>query len=546
MRKFISILFTCSVLALLIGLSCEPVMAESAGDTIENGVYIDQVDVSGLTEEEAIQKVQEYIDEIGQAQITLNAMNNNSHTVSAGDIGLTWTNSDVVSQAAAIGKSGNIVQRYKVLKDLEHENVVLPLTLAVDKQAIESIIEEECEEFNVEAVDATLKRVDGEFVIEDGQTGVVIDAEASAETVAAYMTEEWDYQDASIDLVVETDEPRGTKEELSKVTDLLGTFTTSYSSSGANRSGNVANGCRLIDGATLYPGDEFSVYEAISPFTEENGYYMAGSYSGGLVVDSLGGGICQVSTTLYNAVLRAELEVTERSNHSMIVNYVDPSADAAISGTSKDFKFVNNLDYPIYIEGYTQDKKITFNIYGVETRPEGREVSFESEVLSTTPAEGEKVVGDSSKPVGYINIQSAHTGYVAQLWKVVTVDGVEESREVINKSTYKAVPRTAAVGTATSDPNVSNAIQAAIATQSISYVQAVLSGAATTTTQTAEQQAAAQQAAIQQQQQQQALEAQQAQQALQQQQQQQAQDAQNAATQDTTTQDTATQDTAAQ
>lgn len=530
MKKFINILFAFSALVLLTGMTAEPVLAKSEDDTIENGVYIDQVDVSGLTEEQAIQKIQEYIDEIGQAEITLNAMNGNSHTVLAEDIGLTWTNADVVSQALEIGKSGNVVERYKVLKDLEYENVVLPLTFAVDKQAIENIIEEECDEFNVEAVDATLKRVDGEFVIEDGQTGVVINAEASADEVVTFMTEEWDYQDASIDLVVETDEPRGTKEELSQVTDLLGTFTTSYSSSGSNRSGNVANGCRLIDGVTLYPGDEFSVYEAISPFTEENGYYMAGSYSGGLVVDSLGGGICQVSTTLYNAVIRAELEVTERSNHSMIVNYVDPSADAAIAGTSKDFKFVNNLEHPVYIEGYTKDKKITFNIYGVETRPENREVSFESEVLSTIPAEGEKVVGDSSKPVGYINVQSAHTGYVAQLWKIVTVDGVEESREVINKSTYKAVPRTAAVGTATSDPNVSNAIQAAIATQSISYVQAVLSGA-TPATQTAEQQAAAQQQAIQQQQQQQALEAQQAQEAMQQQQQQIAQDAQNAAAQ---------------
>lgn len=524
MKKFISILFAVSVLVLLPCMISEQAYAKSADNTIENGVYIDSVDVSGLTEEEAFQKVQEYINEIGQAEITLNAMNDNSHTVCAEDIGLTWTNADVVTQALAIGKSGNVVERYKVLKDLEHENVVLPLTFAVDKQAIENIIREECEEFNVQAVDATLKRVDGEFVIEEGQTGVVIDEEASAEMVVTFMTEEWDYQDAVIDLVVEIDEPRGTVEELSQVTDLLGSFTTSYSTSGANRSGNVANGCSLIDGTTLYPGDEFSVYEAISPFTEANGYYMAGSYSGGLVVDSLGGGICQVSTTLYNAVLRAELEVTERSNHSMIVTYVDPSADAAISGTQKDFKFVNNLDHPVYIEGYTKDKKITFNIYGVETRPEGRVVSFESEVLSTTPAEGEKVVGDSSKPVGYISVQSAHTGYVAQLWKVVTVDGVEESREVINKSTYKAVPRTAAVGTATADPNISNAIQAAIATQSIAYVQAVLSGTSTPE-QIQQQQAIQQQQLIQQQQQQQALEAQQAQEALQQQQQQIAQDA---------------------
>lgn len=522
MKKYLGLFFAavCIIFVPLMAGSVKVNAADGQEQTIENGVFIGNVDVSGMTEEEAYTSVQQYIEQIGESELTLNAMNDNSLSISANDVGLTWTNADVVTQAVEVGKAGNIVERYKVLKDLEHENLVLPITFAVDRQSILTLIEEKCDKFNVEAVDAKLSRENGQFKIEGGQTGVVIDDEASADAIVSFLNNDWDYEDASIDLVVTTDEPKGSEEELSKVTDVLGTFTTSYSTSGSNRSGNVANGCRLIDGTTLYPGDEFSVYNAISPFTEANGYYMAGSYSGGLVVESLGGGICQVSTTLYNAVLRAELDVTERSNHSMIVNYVDPSADAAISGTQKDFKFVNNTDYPIYIEGYTQDKKITFNVYGVETRPENRKVSFESEVLKTTPAEGEKVVGDSSKPVGYINVQSAHTGYTAQLWKIVTVDGVQESREVINKSTYKAVPRTAAVGTATADPAISAAVQAAIATQSIDYVKAALSGAPSAAAQQqaaiiAQQQAAEAAAAIQAQQQADALAAQQAAQAAQ-------------------------------
>ena len=269
MKKIIGILFTVALLVLLPQATMEQAQAQSADDTIETGVYIGDVDVSGLTEAEAVEKVQEYIARIGQAEITLNAMNDNSLTVSADEIGLVWTNADVVTEAVKIGKSGNIVERYKTLKDLEHENMVLPLTFAVDRQAVATIIQEECEEFNVEAVDATLKREDGQFIIEPGQTSVVINEAASADAVVAFMTEEWNHEDASIDLIVETEEPRGTEEELSKVTDLLGTFTTSFSSSGANRSGNVANGCRLIDGATLYPGDEFSVYEAISPLLKK-------------------------------------------------------------------------------------------------------------------------------------------------------------------------------------------------------------------------------------------------------------------------------------
>ena len=105
----------------------------------------------------------------------------------------------------------------------------------------------------------------------------------------------------------------------------------------------------------------------------------------GKVVDSLGGGICQVSTTLYNAVLLSELEVTERHNHSMIIAYVKPSMDAAIAESAgKDFRFVNRWENPVYIEGVTEGKQITFTIYGVEQRDPSHVVRYESETLSTT------------------------------------------------------------------------------------------------------------------------------------------------------------------
>ena len=499
MRKYIIPLFAVFVSLLFLGgMEAD---AASGKDTIENNVFIGEVDVSGMTEQEAVSAVNEYVSSLKDSVITLNAMNNNQLSVSVGDFNISWSNEEVVEEALSIGKVGNIVQRYKALKDLEYEKEVLPITYDFDKEAISKIVEEDCAEFNVSAEDATLRRENGEFVIEPGQTGVVIDVAGSTSLIYDYLTTEWTGQDDAIDLQVAVEQPRGTEEELSKVKDVLGTFTTNYSSSGSNRSGNVANGCRLVNGTLLYPGDSFSMYETVSPFTTENGYFEAGSYLNGMVVDSLGGGICQVSTTLYNAVLKAELEVTERHNHSMIVTYVDPSADAAIAGTAKDFKFTNNLEHPIYIEGVTADKKITFTIYGVETRPSNREVSYVSEVVKKTAPEGEKVIADGGQPIGFINVQSAHTGYVAQLWKVVTVDGVEESRTQVNKSTYKMTPRTAVVGTASPDPNASAAVNAAIATQSIDHVRNVIAAVTTDPAQAAAQAALAQQqAAIAQQQ----------------------------------------------
>ena len=227
---------------------------------------------------------------------------------------------------------------------------------------------------------------------------------------------------------------------------------------------NVNSGAAHINGTVLYPGEQFSAYETVAPFTEENGYAMAGSYLNGEVVDSMGGGICQVSTTLYNAVLRAELEVTERSPHSMVVHYVDLSEDAAIAGTYKDFKFVNSTDYPIYIEGYTtSDKKITFNIYGKETRDSNRSISFESVKVSEVPA-ATVLREDAGQPLGYKKASSADNGYVAELYKIVKVNGVETERVKVNKSTYKASNRVVTYGTA-GDPVLSENLRAAIALQ---------------------------------------------------------------------------------
>ena len=450
-----------------------PVNAEE--NRIETGIYAGDMDLSGMTVEEAGDEIRSYVSSFGGAQITLNAVDGGTITATAEELGLKWGNETMLDEVSHFGHDGDILRCYKELKDLEYKNKVYEICFDFDRAKIRALIEQNAEQYDKEAVNASLVKTENGFEITEGQTGILIDVAASTDAVYDYLTGSWDGADCAVDLVITTDEPKGKAEDLALVKDVLGTFTTSYSTSGKARSANVANGCSLIDGTTLYPGEEFSAYEAVSPFTEENGYYMAGSYLNGQVVDSLGGGICQVSTTLYNAVLRSELEVTERYNHSMIVTYVDPSADAAIAESSgKDFKFKNNTDYPIYIEGRTNaDKQITFTIYGVETRDPGHEVSFESVVLERNVPEEEIIYADEAQPLGYCVVQSAHIGYKAQLWKIVRENGEEVSREQINSSSYMKVPRSATVGVATEDEGARNAIMAAIATNSVDEVKAV-------------------------------------------------------------------------
>lgn len=439
---------------------------------INRGVYADDVDLSGLTYKEAQAKIEDYVSGLRDKQVAITSIKDRVNTVSAGDLGIKWSNSDILIEALGLGKTGNVIARYKANKDLEVEHKVYDVRLTADKSYVRNVVQTESDACGSDAKDATMTRENGEFVYTEGQEGFGIDVDKSVDIIMSAM-DNWNKEDISVELASGMIKPKGTVEDLKKIHDLLGSFHTSFSSSGKERSGNVRNGTKLINGHLLFPGEQFSVYETVSPFTEDNGYFLAGSYLNGLVVESLGGGICQVSSTLYNAVIRAELQVDERSNHSMIVNYVDMSADAAISGTAKDFKFTNNLADPIYIEGYTtDDKQVVFNIYGVETRPSNRTISFKSVELERTEPEGEKVVADPELPAGKVSVQSAHTGFVGEYWKIIKVDGEETDRVRINKSNYRAVPKTASVGTATDNPMIAEVLKNAIATGSIEACKA--------------------------------------------------------------------------
>ena len=470
MKKLLGTIFC---VAVFLSFVCNGMEVHAkAEETILKGIYIDEIDVSGMTVAEAKAAVNEKVSSRAQTEISLKCVNDNEIIITPADLGMEWNNPQIVDDLAELGQVGNIIERYKFRKDLERENYVVNVTYSYDKELIKQLVEEKCLDFNVDAVDMKLSRSNGEFQIIEGQQGQYIDPAAAVSTIYDYVMYQWDGTQASLPLPVEVEQPQGTVEELLMVKDVLGSYSTSYTTSAAARVANVENGTRLLNGVTLYPGETFSTLELVTPFTEANGYAMAGSYLNGLVVDSLGGGICQVSTTLYNAVLFAELEVTQRSSHSMSVAYVPLSADAAIAESAgKDFCFKNTTDYPIYIEGYTTpERRVTFNIYGVETRKDGYTFNFVSEVIETIPATTENIIQVADQPIGYTKVQSAHTGYKAKLIKIVFENGLEGRRETINTSTYKMVPRTVSVGVATDNPDAYNQLQEAIATGSIDHV----------------------------------------------------------------------------
>ena len=455
-------------------------------DIVDKGVYIGGIDIGGMSAQEATDAFNAYIEELRAEKITLIGPKGNIE-LTLDDMGLTANVEAVVRKATGTAKASNLITRFMLLKDLEGDNIVIDMGLSIDKQATANLIHNQSNKLNIEAVDWDLKRSNDKFTIVEGKAGEAVDIVASVNALSDYIAKEWQngvLKDVQFTLDSHVVNPRGSEEELSLVKDLMGSFSTSYKSSGSNRAKNVENGCSKINGTLLYPGDTLSAYALTSPFTIKNGYREAASYANGETVTSVGGGICQVSTTLYNAAIRAELKITQRNAHSMTVSYVKLSEDAAIAGTYKDLRFRNDYDYPIYVEGVCKNKTITFNIYGHETRDPNRTIRFESETISEDNPPTQYTLS-SSQDVGYYKVtRSAHIGYKAKLWKIVTVNGVDTEKIQMNQSNYSSSCQKVTIGTKGATAEQLATIKAALETKDDAYIKQVVSGINTPATPT--------------------------------------------------------------
>lgn len=455
-------------------VSSVPVLA--SGDAVcSKGVFISAVNVSGMTREEAKAAVDQYVEKAGEQTVTV-TVGDNTLTPTLNDLGLTWNSSGVLDEAMQLGATGSIVQRYKDQKDLQNSSKVLSIDYQLDEKTLDAYVKN-CESYNTDPVNATVYTTDELLPgIEGGTDGITLNVEGGEKALRSAV-DDWDGVSAlSVELPVDRVKPDVSADDL-YFGDVLGTATTDFSASSSGRWQNVVNGCSKISGTLIYPGESFSVTQAVTPFTAENGYALAPSYEENQVVESYGGGICQVSTTLYNAVLKAELEVTARSNHTLVVSYVDLSKDAAIAEGIMDMAFVNSLENPIYIIGYTtSDGLINFTIYGKEYRPANRTIEFVSKTISQTdPSDISKLAADPEQQIGYISqTGSPHTGYTAELWKNIYTDGQLTDSVQINSSTYNAVGTIYDIGVASQSTAWTQAMYNAIAQNSLDAVYSVI------------------------------------------------------------------------
>lgn len=413
-----------------------------------DGVSIGNISVGGMTRDEAQQKIEKYISDRQQQRLVVSVQDEQVETT-AGEAGLSVPEKDYAGEALQIGKKGSLWEKFQEIRKAEKGERNIDLQPEVDPDSLTNFIETKCSVYDIKAKDARLKFKNGSLKATKSRDGLEVQVDSTAEKIQkALLDSKAEGKDTiEVEADVQVTEPKFTQEEASQCTDLLGKYATTYATYQVERSSNVATAAGRINGTVLEPGETFSTIKVIKDRTEANGYKSAPEYSSGKVVSGIGGGVCQVSTTLYNAVLNAELKVVERSPHSMVVAYVPVSRDAAISGDYKDFKFKNNTDYPVYIMGSASGGVLSFRVYGHETREEGREISFESEITDTIQPGKEVVTEDPTLPASYRTVtQSAHVGYKAKLWKIVKVNGVQTDKVQVNTSAYNASPQYVTVG----------------------------------------------------------------------------------------------------
>ena len=243
----------------------------------------------------------------------------------------------------------------------------------------------------------------------------------------------------SYDIKVKATPPEITGEHLRDMLfrDKMGSWTSYFSGANVPRSSNVRLSASRINGVTLMPGETFSYDKTIGSRTAANGYKTATVYVGNTLDEGIGGGICQTSSTLYSAVLYANLEIVSRTSHSLPVSYMPAGQDATIAEGYIDFKFKNNTDYPVKIVCTTSYGSVTCSIMGV--KPAGQSVSVVNTKTSTIEPKTTRTIKEEI-PVGYKKVaQKGDLGYTVSSQRIVSVNGVEKKRENLTKSVYKAL-----------------------------------------------------------------------------------------------------------
>ncbi len=448
-------------------LMADEVYAELSQDVniFYPGTFINDVDVSGMTADQAYEAVSKELKDEGNpisVKYTLK-LDGKEYPLDFSDAKFEYNTREVIDSTIGINKVSDpedytkLIECYNYKQSLKNTPAKYETSykVAIDgvSEKVHNILDPLIDQYST-VKDAEIGEFNPstkEFTITPEETGMTIDIDAAVEKVK----ELFDNAEYTGSVVVPSvkKEPEVTTEKLKANFGLRGEHTTKASNN-ANRNTNLSQACKKINGTILKPGQEFSFNKVVGKRTREAGFKEATVILGGRYEQGLGGGVCQVSGTLYDAVLKSDLKITERHPHAWPSDYVLEGLDATVDYGSLDFKFKNNTDYQIIILMWFDSSKreVHAQIYG-KRFPEEQTIALRSEVVSTSGYGKTEYVEDKTMEAGKTKTtREAHQGKTVKTFKIwKDKDGKEIKRETIGTTTYNAYGKQISVGTKNAD-----------------------------------------------------------------------------------------------
>lgn len=426
------------------------------------GITIENVPVGGMTLEQARAAVTTALN-IKPAEGSLDLVLNETHYPFALSCFLTETDLDaVLAQANSVLRSGSQDSVLAEAEDIRTNGRNFPVTFSTDDSGVEAAVNTLADSIDIPVENAAIGTIDTEkheVTFAPGTDGLAVDRAELATRIRFAFVE---------DMNTPVEIPYTVVPATGDVTEPIFTIMeTSLKGSSSNRIFNVTKGADMINGTVLKPGQVFSANDTLGIRTTKNGWKMAHAYVGGTTEEQAGGGVCQLSSTLYNAAVMADLEIVFRRNHSMFVSYVSRGLDATINsvGNMIDFKMRNNTDSDVIIFSWVSGKTLTMKVYRCPFgTDEWDEIRLSSEKVRTIQPSGDwEITVDETKGPGYEEIlQDRRNGELWQSYKTYYKNGTKVKTEKLDSSTYSAFAGKKIVGpepltTPTASPTVSPA-----------------------------------------------------------------------------------------
>lgn len=473
---------------------------------IIKGVMVENISLEGLTIDEAIQLLNDKLNNNSEREILLSA-DGQEYSIMPAQIDVSYNIDEIVNQAYNIGRTGNIIQNnFEILKTFFNKKN-MQINIKYDEQALDEILNDISTKLEDAMIDNTYCIENDKLIITRGKSGLALNIEKAEEDIlreikeksnkkiileieskdcpeidinkiyeevhcepqnAFYNSEpfeiiphkngiDFDLEEAKKILADDKEEyvikltitkPEVLTSDIGEEAfpDLLGSCSTKFDVTNVSRTKNVKLALEKINGVVLMPGETFSYNNTLGERTIEAGYGYAGGYAGGKVVQMVGGGICQVSSTLYTAVLYANEEIVERYNHMFLTSYIGAGKDATVVYGSLDFKFKNTRNYPIKIEATSNSGVAEVKIYGTKEEVE-YEVEIETTILSYIPYSTIYEEDKSLTPGQEVVEQNAMRGCKSKTYRILKLNGQEVSRELLSNDTYSAMNKIIKVNT---------------------------------------------------------------------------------------------------